>query len=49
MMNFKNDKEGIVVDKMIGIYSGKERLQQGDVAIMPVDVFLRELFNGNVF
>lgn len=39
----------VTVEKMIGVYCGKERLHFDDIDIFPVEDFLTELFDGNVF
>ncbi|MBI4223973.1 MAG: hypothetical protein HY609_03490, partial [Deltaproteobacteria bacterium] len=39
----------IKVEKMIGVYCGKERYYFDDVEVYPVEDFLRELFDGKVF
>lgn len=39
----------VKVDAMIGVYTGKRRYQYGDIDVMPVETFLRELHGGNIF
>ena len=40
---------GIVVDRMIGVYTGERSYHFDGLDVWPVDVFLRNLHQGNVF
>jgi uncharacterized protein len=44
-----NDNDGIIVDKMFGIYTGTQQYNFNDFQVLPVNDFFCELFNGNVF
>jgi hypothetical protein len=37
------------VKRLLGIYRGKEVLKQGDVEILPIEVFLTRLSQGDFF
>lgn len=39
----------VQIDKAIGIYTGKQRLTINNTDIYPVELFLEELFKGNIF
>lgn len=39
----------VEVERSIGIYCGTERLQFGNIEVLPVEMFLTELFAGKVF
>lgn len=40
---------GIRVARMFGIYCGKERLTFNDVEVLPVELFLSQLYEGKIF
>jgi predicted AAA+ superfamily ATPase len=42
-------QEGVVVDKMVGVYSGSRSYAFGDVEVMPIRVFLDALHKGRIF
>jgi len=44
-----DEHEGIIVDKMIGIYTGKHRYKFDDFLVYPILDFFKELFKGNIF
>lgn len=39
----------IVVDKMIGVYTGDKKYHFGGVDVLPVNEFLNYLYKGNIF
>ena len=41
--------DGVAVDKMLGVYLGRDRLRFGDVEIMPVADFLAALHAGKIY
>ncbi len=43
----QNDR--IHVDRMIGVYAGKRTYRFGDLDILPVEDFLKQLHQGDVF
>ncbi|MDY6989640.1 MAG: AAA family ATPase [Thermodesulfobacteriota bacterium] len=48
-MRSLRDREGIHVDRMIGVYSGARAYHYDDVDVLPVKEFLQQLHNGQVF
>ena len=40
---------GVAVDKMVGVYMGRDRLTFGEIEVMPVVEFLARLHAGRVF
>lgn len=49
LIHFAKTKGLKTVDKLIGIYTGPNRITQNGVDIYPVDLFLRALFDGEIF
>ena len=44
-----NDLAGIRVEKMIGVYTGKQAYHFDGLDVLPVDQFLKRLYAGQVF
>lgn len=44
-----NEHKGIIVEKMIGVYTGKQRYNFNNFEVMPVLDFFDELFTGNIY
>lgn len=42
-------KEGMRVDRMIGVYTGARAYHYGDLEVLPVEGFLKSLYRGEVF
>lgn len=43
------ENESLDVVRSIGIYTGEQRYSSNGIEIMPVDIFLDEMFKGNIF
>jgi hypothetical protein len=39
----------VKVDRMIGIYTGERRYNFNDIDVLPIKVFIDELYKGNIF
>jgi predicted AAA+ superfamily ATPase len=42
-------QEGVIVDKMVGVYLGSHPYTFGDVAVMPLPTFLKAVYEGSIF
>ena len=47
--SFLEAKSKIKIERLIGVYQGKQRLRSGKVDVFPVDLFLKELFDEKFF
>ena len=44
-----NDNSGIVVEKMIGVYTGRQKYNFNGFQVLPIIEFFDELFSGNIY
>jgi hypothetical protein len=44
-----SETTGIVVDKMIGIYTGERAYHFDGLDVLPANDFLKKLYNGDIF